>query len=186
MLTLKTVALVALATAPRAQTLLAMNLDNMLVERKAVVFLISDVLKTSRVGNFFSLRIEHFDDEALCAMHTLLHYIQITKKVRLSRYIFVSFVTFRWITSSTIARWLKLVLELSGKDSGIFKAHSFRGATASVAYNRGCALQTILKTANWKTDKNFKKFYSRHLLQKKRYFLLCCSVFLSVRVLTVF
>jgi hypothetical protein len=33
-----------------------------------------------------------------------------------------------------LARWLKSVLELSGINSSIFKAHSFRGAAASAAF----------------------------------------------------
>ena len=37
------------------------------------------LLKTSKVGHAYTLKIEHFRDERLCAMLTLLHYIKITQ-----------------------------------------------------------------------------------------------------------
>ena len=163
MLTLKTLALIALATAPRAQTLCALNLDNMLVEQQAVVFTFSNILKTSRTGQCYSLKVEHFRNEKICAMHTLLYYINRTASLRSSRKVFISFVTFKEVTTCTLARWLRTVLELSGIDSEVYKAHSFRGASASAAYNKGCSLKTIISHADWKSDKNFKKFYCRNV-----------------------
>ncbi|WAQ99027.1 hypothetical protein MAR_023400 [Mya arenaria] len=161
-LTFKTVALVALAIAPRAQTLISLCLNNMIVEKDAIVFMISDILKTTA-----HVRTEHFRNESLCVMHTLLDYIEATKKVRLSNSLFISYVTFKKVTTSTIARWLKLTLSLAGIDMEVFKAHSFRGAATSAAFNRGCSLKSILKTANWKSDKNFRKFYYRQSLRKQ-------------------
>jgi intergrase/recombinase len=59
---------------------------------------------------------------------TLLSYINRTKDVRKTSRLLISFVTYDEVTTSTLARWLKSVLELSGINSSIFKAHSFRGA----------------------------------------------------------
>lgn len=162
MLTFKTIALVALATAPRAQTLVNMKLCNMLKEQQAVVFVFSDVMKTSRVGHSFSLKIEHFKDEPICALHTLYAYIEATEKLRQSDYVFVSYVTGKKVTTSTVARWLKSVLQLSGIDVNCFKAHSFRSAASSAASSKGCSVKNILDTADWGSEKNFKKFYFRH------------------------
>jgi hypothetical protein len=167
LLTFKTIALIALATAPRAQTLGALNLDNMVVEKQAVVFMFSDILKTSKVGTSFSLKIEHYVNESLCAMHTLLYYIAVTKDIRLTQYLFISYVTCRAVTSGTLARWLKCVLQLSGIDVSCYKAHSFRSASTSAAFHKGCSIKDILSTANWKSDNNFRKFYFRHSLQQK-------------------
>ena len=133
LLTLKVTALIALAVAPRAQTLVLMDLDCMVRENNVLVFCFPHVLKTSRAGHSYSLKVEHHSDESLCAMHILLHYIDRTKEHRLSSKIFISYITYKAVTTSTIARWLKKVLELSGIDTEIFKAHSFRGASASAA-----------------------------------------------------
>ena len=60
-----------------------------------------------------------------------------------------------------MARWLKTILELSGIDTSIFKAHSFRGAAASAAFHKGCSVQQILKTGDWSSVHNFYTFYLR-------------------------
>lgn len=166
LLTFKVTALIALATAPRAQTLVSMDLDHMLLEQSSVTFCFPKLLKTSRVGHSFSLCIDHFQDESLCAMHTLLHYINVTRSLRQSRSVLISYVTFKAVTTSTIARWLKTVLDLSGINTNTFKAHSYRAASMSAAFSKGCSLERILKAADWSSDKNFRKFYCRHSVRK--------------------
>ena len=163
LLTFKALALVALAAAPRAQTLASLHLNNMVIQQQAVVFYFTDILKTSKTGQCYSLKIEHYQEESLCAMHTLLCYIKRTAALRHSNSVFISYVTFNAVSTCTLARWLKNVLSLAGIDTMIYKAHSYRGASASAAYNKGCSIRDILKTADWTSDKNFRKFYCRNL-----------------------
>lgn len=79
-LTLKWIALVALATAPRAQTLKALDLDFRKIHSNSAVFYFPHLLKTSQVGknNSFVLKLEHFPEETLCVFHTLLYYLKVT------------------------------------------------------------------------------------------------------------
>ncbi|CAC5358376.1 unnamed protein product [Mytilus coruscus] len=74
--------------------------------------------------------------------------------------------TWRKISTSTLARWLKIILTSSGIDVTKFQAHSFRGASTSAAFSAGITLDTIMKTANWKSAKTFKKFYLREVEAK--------------------
>ena len=148
-------------TAARAQTLEALSLDLMRVMDEKVVFLFKDLLKTSKQGKSFSLELRHYDNENICVMHTLLEYIDRTKSCRKSRKLLVSYCSFKAVCSSTIARWLKSVLEQSGIDTSVFKAHSFRSASVSAALFHGCSIKEILKTADWSSAKNFYKFYFR-------------------------
>ena len=53
MLTFKVVALIALATAPRAQTLVSMDIDHMLMKENLVIFTFLHLLKTSHDGHSF-------------------------------------------------------------------------------------------------------------------------------------
>ena len=84
-----------------------------------------------------------------------------TKDVRKSNQLFISYCSYNAVTTSTVARWLKNVLSMSGIDISVFKAHSFRGAAASAAFNKGCSVQMILKTGDWSSVRNFYKFYLR-------------------------
>ena len=61
------------------------------------------------------------------------------------------------ICSSTLARWLKSLLERAGIDTGIFKAHSVRGATTSAAARTGVTTSDILKAADWSSESVFTK-----------------------------
>lgn len=72
----------------------------------------------------------------------------------------MSYKTFKevHISTRTVARWFKCVLELSGNDSRVFRAHSYRTASASAAFDKECSLKHILITANLKSYKNFWKF----------------------------
>ena len=69
--------------------------------------------------------------------------------------------TFKEVSSSTIARWLKEVLHLAGIDTSIFKAHSYRSASTSAAFSCGISLNDVLNTANWTNANTFYRFYNR-------------------------
>lgn len=166
LLTLKLTALIALSSAPRAQTLMSLNLDCMYVMDNKVVFHFKDLLKTSKQGKSFVLELRHFDTESLCVMHTLLKYIDRTKCHRKSSQLLISYCSYKPVSSSTIARWLKTVLSDSGIDINQYKAHSFRSAATSAALSQGCSLNEILKTADWSSAKNFYKFYFRDTVPK--------------------
>ena len=53
---------------------------------------------------------------------------------------------------------------MAGLDITIFTGHSTRMAATSKANNIGVGLHTILATAGWNSESNFKKFYLRDKL----------------------
>lgn len=167
-LTLKLTALVALTTAARAQTLSALDLQyaSFLDKEKVFIFQIQDLIKTSRPGvSQPAVVLKKFSKPELCVVKTLIAYIKRTKTVRKTSKLFISFVTFHSVTTSTLARWLKTVLCSAGINIDYFKAHSFRGATASTAFNSGCSVKHIMSTANWSSAKTFFKFYHRNIVE---------------------
>ena len=95
------------------------------------------------MSHAYALQIHHFKEENLCAMHTVLSYLDRTKSIRKSHQFFISYVTYKSVTSSTIARWLRMVLDLAGIDTSYFKPHSFRGAAVSAAFTKGCSVRKI-------------------------------------------
>ena len=66
-------------------------------------------------------------------------------------------------TSSTIARWLRTMLEQAGIDLLSFGARSTRGASASAAARGGITTEDILKAANWSSESVFQKFYHKEV-----------------------
>ena len=64
------------------------------------------------------------------------------------------------VAASTIARWLRSVLDRAGIDTTIiFKAHSTRGALVSAAANAGITISEIMQSADWSCESTFKRFY---------------------------
>lgn len=160
-LTLKLCTLLALSTAARAQTLVNLNIKNMTFSSDRVVFYFSSLLKTSKPGKSFSISLERFKDEKICVVRTLQEYIKRTSKNRKCDQLLVSFKTFNKISTSTVARWIKCVMESAGIDISTFKAHSIRGASASAALKSGVSLSNILSTGDWSSSMNFRRFYFR-------------------------
>ena len=166
-LTLKTVALVALVSAQRSQTLSALSIEFMNSTATGTQFVVNSLLKSSRPGKS-SLIVSlpaFLENEKLCAHSTLLHYVATTASIRQSlnsSQVFVSYgKPYRAVSSATLSRWLKAVLSLAGIDTSIFKGHSFRGASTSKAVSLGVPLDVILKAADWKNVGTFAKFYQR-------------------------
>ena len=62
------------------------------------------------------------------------------------------------VCSSTLARWLKSLLDKAGIDTSIFEAHSTRSTAASAAANTGITTIDILKAADWSGETVFTKF----------------------------
>ncbi len=63
----------------------------------------------------------------------------------------------RPVTSATLSRWLKEVIQLTGiKD--IFKGRSVRAAWTSAAKRAGLGIGTVLSMADWTNTSTFKKF----------------------------
>lgn len=98
----------------------------------------------------------------MCVTH-FERIFKITQEKRKSNKLFISFKTFKEVSTCTVARWLKEVLKRSGIDDKIFSAHSYRSASTSAAFAGGVQLKEILETANWTNAKTFYTFYRREL-----------------------
>ena len=63
------------------------------------------------------------------------------------------------MSSSTIARWLKVCLKNAGVDTSKFQADSIRTAATTKACLFGLTVEDILKAADWSSQGVFQKFY---------------------------
>ncbi|CAC5380671.1 unnamed protein product [Mytilus coruscus] len=111
---------------------------------------------------------------ALLTLQSLGHmlhdtHIRVCKKNRNSsnkeQKVFISTVKpYKPVTKSTIARWVKTVMESSGINIEYFGPHSCRSASTSAALGQGLKLDTIMKSAGWKSAKTFQKFYNKTII----------------------
>lgn len=68
------------------------------------------------------------------------------------------------ITSTSIARWIKSMLDMAGVDASIFQAHSVRGASSSKALTKGLSVKAIMDKGNWSRESTWQKFYHKEVL----------------------
>ena len=167
-LTLKTVMLCALASAQREQTLCALDLNCMEESGNSISFRVTERLKTSRPGKSLEVSFSSSDDGLICPVAALKEYISRTAALRVSdngmfvSKLFLSFIKpYNPISTATVARWIKSVLQSAGIDTSVFKAHSVRGAATTHAYITGVPISEILKMADWSSERTLRKHYLR-------------------------
>ena len=166
-LTLKTAFLMAITRPSRTADLSQLDTARLRNNITGVAFLPSVLAKQSRQGRSI---VEFFfplfpDNPALCPVKAIRAYLDRTESLRGTEVkMFLSYIKpHKAITSSTIARWLKSMLEQAGVNPDIFGAHSTRGASASAAARGGITTEDILKAANWSSESVFQKFYHREI-----------------------
>ena len=161
-ITWKTTMLLALTRPSRSADLANLYVTERRYTPEGVVFYPHTLAKQSHQGKpvaefFFP---SFMDDIRLCPA-TLRVYEERTQSVRAgeSRLLLSFIQPHRAVTSSSIARWLKSLLTEAEVDTAIFRAHSIRGASSSIAANMGVTTNDILKAADWSSESVFQKFY---------------------------
>ena len=159
--TLKTIALIALSSSDRGQTLHLANVKDMNVTPSKIEFVVRQKLKHTRnvlkptIISCVKSNVEELDVSSYVA-----HYIELTKEFRGEEgALFLSWKTKKPVVKQSLARWLKLVLGMAGIDTANYKAHSYRGAGLSKAFQKGASLQQIVAAGNWKNASTFKNYY---------------------------
>lgn len=170
-LTKKLVALLALSTAQRTQTLSLICLSNIKVGESRIEITVNDLIKTSGPNRSQpNLIIPFFPNkEQICPAKTLSSYLELTKSFRnnprTDRLILTTKKPIHNAAASTISRWIRQVLSDSGVDTNVFSAHSTRHASTSAAKRNGVSIDIIKRTAGWSGNSlTFAKFYNRPII----------------------
>lgn len=168
-LTLKTLALIALTSCDRGQTIHLMNVENTTITNNGISFIIFDSLKhTRRVSRPKIIECISTNIPALNVCDYVTSYMNRTFSMRASHVskgkekptqLFLSWATKNPVTRQTLARWLKITLKESGIDTAQFTGHSYRGAGLSKAYNHGASLHQIVAAGCWTNVETFKRYY---------------------------
>ena len=170
-LTCKVVMLFMLVTGQRVQTLSLLNLENMIIQDHQIIFTVTEKLKQFRPGhNSIQIVLKRYREEPkLCVLNYLGLYLKRVKFLRTSNYLFVSLnKPHQAVTSDTISRWVKYVLQQSGIDTKVFGSHSVRSASSSAAKNMGVSIDQIMKNCGWSNAKTFAHWYDKPIVSLKQ------------------
>lgn len=149
----KLVALIALTSAHRAQTISLIKVINIRKNSRGLEIHIPDLIKTSAPGKAQPVIFLPTCDlrPNLCLVSCLNTYLEVTSPYRKGedRLILANKIPFKPVSSQTISKWIKSILGEAGIDTQVFSGHSTRHAATSSAFNRGVDLETIKNTAGW-------------------------------------
>jgi len=166
-LTLKLVGLIALVSAQRVQTLHAIRTGQIRYSAESAEIFITQNLKTSKPGckrhSIFLKRYPHNDK--LCVISTLAEYVRRTSFHRKEEQLLLSYESpFGAVSTQTISRWLFNLLDYAGIDNSVYKAHSFRHASTSKAFEKGVSIDVIYASAGWtQKSSTFARFYRKQI-----------------------
>ena len=163
-LTLKTLSLVALVSAARVSEIQGLDFNLMTSESCHLKFYLDKVTKT--FGTSLEqrvIKISSFSDPNLCPVVCLLDYKKRTSTLRDSATkVFISWAKpHKPVTSSTLSRWLKLVLNEAGIDTSKFPAHSTCSASTTKACDAKISLSQIMTVARWSNSSTFTRHHYR-------------------------
>lgn len=163
-LSFKLIALLALATGQRVQTLSSIEISNIVWDDSIQIKLTGSLKTTSVTRSNPILILPPFHDKNLCPVYSLKKYAKLTELLRNNEpKLFISYVKpHKVVSSQSVSRWLVDVLDLAGIDTKLFHAHSYRHASTSKAAAVGVNIDTIFSRAGWTPgSKTFAKFYNR-------------------------
>lgn len=159
--------LLSLLTGQRGQSIHLLQVSDIkfleLDTRVEVSF--STLLKQSRPGyHQTNIVLEVYpSDNRICVVSVLKEYLNRTVSLRgnETKLLITTQPPFKGVARGTISRWIKTIMGHAGIDVNMFKPHSTRAACTSAAKNKGVPLQSILKTAGWKQESTFRRFYNK-------------------------
>ena len=155
--------LLCLTTGQRDQTISYMNLDLMKFETDKVTIFVTELFKkTHPVHQLEPMTLMRYSDAKICALSHLEKYRKVTKSIRKSNKLQLSFVKpHRPISTSTLSRWCVSRPQQTGVDITVFGSYSTCSASTSHCQCKGLSIKQISKAARWSSVQTFARFYRK-------------------------
>lgn len=161
----KLLTLCALVTGHRCQTFQAMDILDMNLSATKAVFHLQQLLKHNSPKNPSTVITlnAYQEDKRICVVTYLRIYLKRTRPLRSSSKLFISsYGPHKGVSRDTLSRWIKMILHKAGVDTSVFKAHSTRAASTSMAA-QSLDINHVTRTAGWANESTFAKFYKKPL-----------------------
>ncbi|KAG2213302.1 hypothetical protein INT45_013460, partial [Circinella minor] len=185
----KTLSLLSLATMARPRsdlgTLQFQNIHFKTNEGQAISVIIH--FTEAKETNIKSTQLGLIDDRDLCPTTTLYYFIQQTKVVRQTlpkdHTLFLTYLDNKnkktsLVRPSTVANWIKTIMNKAGIDTSKYKAHSIRSATSTKAVEKSHSIKNVKQHANWSSKADtFEKYYYKPRAQQTSSTAIANSIF---------
>ena len=164
-ITLKLVTIMACISTQRIHTLSLIDVRHIKFYPSATYLYIFDDLKVARHRPHFVITLPSLSDkDQLQTIEILQLYLERTRTFRLDKHhkLFLSWRhPHKPVTTDTLARWIREVMQAAGINIKAFGAHSVRGASASFALDQHASIDSVLQAGDWSCLQTFNKHYNR-------------------------
>ena len=149
----------------RLHTLSLIDVRHIKFYPSATYLFIFDDLKVARQRPHFVITLPSLSDkDPLQTIEILQLYLEKTRLFRLDKH-YKLFLSWRPphkpVTTDTLARWIREVMQAAGINIKAFGVHSVRGASASFALNQNASIDSVLQAGDWSCLQTFNKHYNR-------------------------
>ena len=170
-LTEKLTVLFLILSEQRAQTLLAIDIENVKIYEDKLIILPNSSLKHTKPSRPLEAIVHHkFNGKPkLCVVESSKPYKEIRKELdppEIKQFLVTYIKPHKAASDDTISRWIKNTISRTGFDIDVFKAHSNCSASSSKAKEIGIPYTEILKRGSWKGANTFTKHYDKYIINK--------------------
>ncbi|KAM9991829.1 hypothetical protein ACTFIZ_012494 [Dictyostelium cf. discoideum] len=161
-LTLKLVGLLKICLATRSSDIYKILVPR--IDSDAEYIVLSIVApKESRAKRTIEINLESNQDFALCPVKCIKSYVsRLCLSVSHDSYLIRSPSTHEnRLSSQSISKIAVSLLEKSGVNTSIYKAHSFRHSVATFLIDKGVPTEDVLRLGRWSTSLIFNKYYNK-------------------------
>jgi hypothetical protein len=140
---------------------------------KVVFTITNEFLKQGRLGYKMDPLVlaKYAPDKRLCVYNYLTVYLKRTLGNRGTHKQLILTIKKPYgpASLSTIARWIKEVLQKAGVNMAVYKPGSVRHAATSRAKALGVPIDEILAAGGWSSSQVFAKFYNKRVEVKRQF-----------------
>ncbi|KAM9964594.1 hypothetical protein ACTFIW_004365 [Dictyostelium discoideum] len=161
-LTLKTIGLLKICLAARSSDIFKILVPNIVSEAGHIVLSIV-APKESRAKKVIEVLLESNQDVILCPVRCIRSYItRLSLTVSKDSYLIRSPTSHgNRLTSQSISKIAVSLLEKSGINTSIYKAHSYRHSVATFLIDNGVPTEDVLRLGRWSNALIFNKYYNK-------------------------
>ena len=170
-MTEKITVLLLILSERRKQTLLAIKIDNVKIYEDKLIILPNSSLKHTKPSRPLQAIVYHkFNgNPKLCVVECAKLYIEIRRELvppEIKQFLVTYGKPHKTASDDTMSRWIKNTISNTGIDIHVFKAHSTRSDSSSIAKQVGIPYTGILKRGSWRGANTFTKHYDKHIINK--------------------
>ena len=110
------------------------------------------------------LEFKMYSEDKLCVVQNLCSYLEMTKHIRTSAALFLSYQKpYHPVSKDTVRRWVNDIMKKAGINMNKYVTHSCRAAASSYADKKNVPIRKIMDSCGWSSEATFAIHYRKRI-----------------------